>query len=322
MSTPATRPAHPVRGYLWIAAAAFLWGTSATLGKAAFQGLLAATGEYTRIDVLILAQSRTTITFLLLAPTLLAWRGREAFRLPDWDAGSAMFMGIAGIAGANYFYYYAIAETTVATAIVIQYTAPVYVLGYLVLRGRQQASLERIGSVFLAIAGVAMVIGMVHPRSAWPFVGVAAVGGSVAGVVAAILASFSFAIYTVMSKGLVQRHSLWTVFLYAVGGASMFWQVVNPFWKVAMAHYRPAQWGFLFLFAIWSMLAPFSCFLQGMRELDPTRAIVTASLEPVVAILCAVLFLGEHVDATQMLGMVIVLAATIVIQIPEKDERP
>ncbi|MBI2682071.1 MAG: EamA family transporter [Acidobacteriales bacterium] len=320
MPTPSMRPAHPVRGYLWIAAAATLWGTSATLGKAAFQGLLAANAEQTRIDVLILAQSRTTMALLVLAPILFALRGGEAFRLPRRSAAMAIFMGVAGIAGANYFYYYAIAKTSVATAIVIQYTAPIYVLGYMALRGRQRASFERVGSVALAILGVALVIGAVHLHPTFPFATLSGLQANGPGVMASILASFSFAIYSLTAAGLVNRHSLWTVFLYALAGAAVFWLVINPPWKILAAHYSPVQWGFLFVFSMWSMLAPFACYLVGMRSLDPTRAIVTASLEPVVAILGAAVVLSEPTGLMQVIGMVIVLAATIVIQIPEKDE--
>jgi len=34
---PQAKP-HPLRGYFYIASAAFLWGISATLGRAAFTG--------------------------------------------------------------------------------------------------------------------------------------------------------------------------------------------------------------------------------------------------------------------------------------------
>ncbi|MGH9580520.1 MAG: EamA family transporter, partial [Terriglobales bacterium] len=49
-----------------------------------------------------------------------------------------------------------------------------------------------------------------------------------------------------------------------------------------------------------------------------TRAIVTSCLEPVFAILIAMLFVGETLQWTQALGVVIVLAATIVVQLPER----
>jgi len=42
---------------------------------------------------------------------------------------------VLGVAVSNYFYYVAIQKTNVATAIILQYTAPVWVLLYVVARG-------------------------------------------------------------------------------------------------------------------------------------------------------------------------------------------
>ena len=56
---------HPARGYLFIAAATFFWGLSATMGRAVFTGRVHVGGQALRpIDPLILAQSRTTISLL------------------------------------------------------------------------------------------------------------------------------------------------------------------------------------------------------------------------------------------------------------------
>jgi len=65
-----------VRGYLYIATATFLWGIAATLGRAAFTGRLFSPGQAIHpIDPLILSQSRTTFSFLVLLAALLLIRG-------------------------------------------------------------------------------------------------------------------------------------------------------------------------------------------------------------------------------------------------------
>src|SRR3954471_20421351 len=68
---------HPVRGYLFIAAATLCWGISATLGRAVFTGRILGGHELAPISPLILAQSRTTLSLLVLGPVLLAKRGRS-----------------------------------------------------------------------------------------------------------------------------------------------------------------------------------------------------------------------------------------------------
>ena len=98
--------------------------------------------------------------------------------------------------------------------------------------------------------------------------------------------------------------------------ASVFWLFVNPPWKVAAAHYTLQQWTFLFVFSMLSVLGPFSLYFLGLQHLEPTRAIIASCLEPVFSILLAAAFLSESVHAIQTLGIVLVLAAIVIVQLP------
>ena len=81
-------------------------------------------------------------------------------RLPAADVARMFVLGVLGVAVSNYLYYLAIQRTNVATAIILQYTAPMLVLLYTVARGLQKPTLQRVASVGLAIAGIALVIGI------------------------------------------------------------------------------------------------------------------------------------------------------------------
>jgi drug/metabolite transporter (DMT)-like permease len=303
--------AHSVRGYLYIAAATFCWGVSATLGRAAFTGRLLPGGQALRaIDPLILSQSRTAFAFLVFLPALLLSRGWRRLQLPAADFGRMLLLGIFGVAASNYFYYLAIQRTNVATAIIVQYTAPVWVLLYMVARGLQQATLRRVAAVALAVAGIALVIGLF---------GSGGIRLDVIGVVAALLAAFSFAYYNIGGHSILLRYDHWIVLLYIAFTASLFWIVVNPPWKIVAAHYSGEQWLFMMVFSVVSVLAPFSFYIAGLRYLDPTRAIVVSCLEPVFSIVIAAIALGESVHPLQTVGIILVLAAIMVVQMPDKQ---
>jgi drug/metabolite transporter (DMT)-like permease len=66
------------------------------------------------------------------------------------------------------------------------------------------------------------------------------------------------------------------------------------------------------------MLAPFSLYFAGLQYLEPTRAIVVSCLEPVFSIVLAAVLLGEALRPVQSLGIVIVLAAIVIVQLPER----
>jgi len=84
------------------------------------------------------------------------------------------------------------------------------------------------------------------------------------------------------------------------------------------AHYTLAQWAFLFVLSMISVLAPFSLYFLGLQHLEPTRAIIASCLEPVFSILLAAALLGEGVRPIQTLGIVLVLAAILIVQLPGK----
>ena len=302
--------AHPVRGYVYVAAAALCWGVSASLGRAAFTGRLVTGHALPPIGPLILAQTRTTIALLVLAPVLLARRGPAGLKMSRRDVGRALLVGVLGVAASNYFYYLAIQKTNVATAIILQYTAPVWVLLYMVARGVQKATASRVFSVALAVAGSALAIGV--GTSEFRINGV--------GLAAAMAAALSFAYYNIFIPPLLEHHDRWKVLLYILIGAAVFFIFVNPPWRVVAEHYSREQWAFLVLFSMTSVLLPFSFYIAGLQHMDATRAIVTSCLEPVFSILIAAITLGELVRPVQVVGIAVVLTATVLVQRSGREE--
>ena len=307
--TPSQRLPHPLRGYFFIASAAFLWGVSAVLGRAVFTGKLPLSGEVLHpIDPLILSQTRTSFSLLVLLPLLVGRRGWQRIKLPTPDLIQCLLLGMLGVAASNYFYYVAIQRTSVAIAIVVQYTAPVWVLLYVVARGQQKISLQKLAAVAVAISGIALTIGLVGAKAplrldSW-------------GLIAALLASFSFAFYNVGGHRILARHDRWRVLVWTLASAAVFWFFWNPPWKVWAAHYAPAQWAFLFVFSMISVLGSFSLYFLGLQHLEPTRAIIVSCLEPVFSILLAAALLGEGLRPVQTVGIVLVLSAIVIVQLP------
>ncbi len=219
------------------------------------------------------------------------------------------------MAVSNYFYYVAIQRTNVATAIIVQYTAPVWVLIYVVARGQQRLSLQKAVAVALAVTGSALVIGIFGAKQN----GGLALRLDSYGIVAALLASFSFAFYNVAAHGILSRYDRWRVLLWTLAAAAAFWLVINPPWKILLAHYSAMQWLFLFVFSMLSVLGAFSLYFLGLQHLEPTRAIIASCLEPVFSILLAAFLLGEVLRPIQTLGIVFVLAAIVIVQRPGRS---
>jgi drug/metabolite transporter (DMT)-like permease len=62
-------------------------------------------------------------------------------------------------------------------------------------------------------------------------------------------------------------------------------------------------------------------YFAGLQYLEPTRAIVASCLEPVFSILIAASVLSELVRPIQTVGIVLVLVAIVLIQLPERTSQ-
>jgi len=301
--------AHPLRGYFYIAIAAFCWGMAGVAARAIFAGKLLASAHAAAIDPLVLSQTRTTISFLLLAPSL--WVARRLqiaprSRITRGQLLRVLLIGSLGIAASNFLYYVSIQQTSVAVAIMLQYLAPVWALAYLLGRGLQRPTAGGIAGVALAVGGCALAVGIAPGHTSFGLLG----------IVAGLGASFAFAFYNVLGRSLLEQLDRWSVFLFSMLGATLFWTIVNPPWRLVSAHYSALQWEFLVGFAIFSILVPYAFYFSGLRHLDATRAIVTSCLEPAFAIALAWMILGDAVSPLQIVGITAVLAGTIVVQRP------
>lgn len=272
------------------------------MGKAVFNGHLF--GGRSLISPLVLTQTRTSFAALLLVAYLLLRDGPGIFKISRRDLVLSALIGTLGLAGSNFFYYWAVEKTTVALGITVQYTAPVWVLLFMVARGRQSATWQRAFAVLLALAGVALVIGFFASGTKL----------NRAGAGAALLAAFSFSFYNIGAQDLVERNHPLKIMSYALLSSGVLWLVLNPPWRLAASDYTQGQWAFLFAFACFSMLLPYVLYFHGLKYLDPTRAVVTSCLEPVFGVILAAVFIHEPLHWPQELGILAVLTATVMLQ--------
>ena len=284
-----------LRGYAMVASGAFLWGCAATAAK-----LLLARD----VDTVLLVQTRVTFSVVIMACVLALFR-RDLLRVKARDLWRMALLGVVGIAGANYTYYVVIKEASVAVAILLQYTAPLFVMAYAAFTREEELTAAKVAAALLALAGCYCAVGGFGAASGLP-AGALAIG---------ICAAICFAFMTVFTRHLLARYSIWTVTLYGFGFASLFWLVVNPPWRVVAESPSGETWLGLFGLALISVLFPYSLFFAGLRHVVPSRAIIISTLEPVTAIVTAAIVAGEKFAFLQGAGATMVLGAIVMLQL-------
>jgi drug/metabolite transporter (DMT)-like permease len=288
---------HTFRGLLLLLIAVVFWGAAAPFGKYLI---------LSRFDTLTITQARTSLAFVLLF-LFFAVKNRTLFRVQIRDVWKFAILGVVGLAITNFTYYFTVKESTVATAILVQYSAPVWVLLYSVwVLKEDRLDWITILSLVVALAGCYLAVTSGSMRDV-SLRGWALLTGP--------LSAFTFAYQVIATKQLLKRYSVWTMLLYILGFATIFWLLINPPWNIIEKNYQPADWGFLWLFAIVSILIPQAAFASGLRFIDASKAGIVSILEPVFAIGAAFLILGESLNLIQICGGGMVLAAVALLQI-------
>jgi drug/metabolite transporter (DMT)-like permease len=202
-------------------------------------------------------------------------------------------------------YYYTIKEINVATAILLQYMAPLLVLAYAAIAKEEELTLTKVAAGFVSLLGCYLALN----RGNLPFQSL-----STLGLMTGILSAFCWGFANVWMRHLVQRYSVWTMLIYSFSFASVFWLFFNPPWNILTAHYSVNEWGTYFLFAMMSVLIPHSFYYSGIQYLTASQAIITATAEPIVAIISAFFVLGETLSTLQLIGATLVLTAIGLLQ--------
>jgi drug/metabolite transporter (DMT)-like permease len=261
------------------------------------------------VDPVLLSAARATLAFMMLAGYLAVSR-RRTLRISARDLPFLAFFGVFGLALVHATYFMAISLTNVATAILLEYLAPVIVLVVSVAFMRERLTLALPISVALSVAGCALMVGA--------FSGSLVV--SPAGLAWGLASAVAFAGYTLMGRWASTRYSSWTLLAYGLGFATLFWFAYlggpGPVLRLLADWRALAAVSFV---AFVSTVVPFGAFLKALRHIEATKASVTATLEPVIAGIAAWWAFSEKLAAAQLLGGALVIVGVVLSQLPGRN---
>jgi drug/metabolite transporter, DME family len=281
-------------GLAAIALAAALWALGAVVAASLFDD---------GVEPLELAEARSVVSALGLALIPVSWRPPPTTP-PRAVRRSLVLLGVC-IGLVNAVYYVAIDRLPVAVALVLQYTAPAMVVVYTAVRLRRRPRNEVVVAVALALAGVALVSGLLGAD-----LGSVDTLGVVMGLASAVL----FATYTLVGEDVTRAYgplgAMFRAFSIA-GSLWIVWQIFNGF---PHELFDPENLPRVILIGLGATLAPFLLYLWGVERVRAERAAIAATLEPVLGAVVAWVFLDQVLEVVQVLGGALVIAAVILIQ--------
>ena len=292
------------RAYIIIAA--ILWG-----GTGAFFNELSALGALP-IQVTLL---RSGLAATVLGVYLLIFN-RQAFTVRLRDFWCFIGTGLLSLLFFNWSFFSAINETGIAVAAVLLYTAPAFVTVLSIPLFKEPPGRLGITVLVLTIIGCALVSGIA---------GVSNI--SAMGLLYGLGAGFGYALYTIFGRYALNRGygpltiSFYTFALAALGSLPFITQAGLPPTIVL-----PEFWLYALGLGTLGCLLPYWLYTKGLAGVTGAVASMTATIEPVIAILFGVLLYRELVALPQWIGVAMILFGIILLSrqknITEQQNAP
>ncbi len=293
LSRPYGEPA--LRGYLQIIAAAVLWGTVGVGVRSLFAAGL---------SPLQAAGLRAAGAFLVLLLYCLVAR-RRALVVSARDLPLLAAFGAVSVAGFMTVYFTAIELTTVATAAVLMYTAPAWVVVLARLMFHESMTRMKAAAVGLTFAGCVLVVGALGPQE---------LRLGTPGLLAGLGAGLTYGLYSIFGKVAMRRHSPLTAVVYTLGFGALLltaagWASTGTLPEVS----RQAVPALIYVVA-GPTVAAYLLYIDGLRRVEAGRAAVVATLEPVVAAVAGTALLAETMGPAQWAGAGLVIGGVLLVQ--------
>ena len=127
------------------------------------------------------------------------------------------------------------------------------------------------------------------------------------GLILALIASLFYAIYIMITKGILQRITTVTFMFYNMLGASVFLFLISLFQYNAMLGFPTSTWLYLLGMGLICQLAGWITINYSLNYLDATKVSVALLSQTVIAGIWAMLLLGEKLEFKEIAGSIIVL---------------
>ncbi len=300
---------HMYAGYFFILIAATCWGFLGILGRIAMSEGLAP------LDVAFWRALLGGLFMLMHAAYI------RDLRIHSRKDGLVFCLfGIFSIASFFAAYQYAVRDGGAPLASVLLYTAPAWVAVFSRIFFGLRFTPITLLAIALALIGV-MLISISGVDTVSDAASSELVGGNLAqsglpfmGIVFGLLSGFLYATHYIVTKKYTSHYSPFTLYGYSSLVAAL---CILPFANLSFSLGMSA-WLAILGIAFMSTYIAYWAYCEGIKRLNPTKAAVLATIEPVVATIAAWFIWGESFSGFGWLGAVLIVVTVIILLFNDK----
>ena len=288
-----------LRGEIYLFLGAFLF---------AFNGIISKIVLLDEISAWRLTQIRTGGAFLLLFSFYIIFR-RHELRPTRAELPWLILFGAVGVAMVQAFYFVAISRMYVGIALLIEFTAPIWILLFLRFVLKKHVPKGLWYAIALAFTGLLMI------TQIWDGLTVDQIG-----LLAAFFDALALAGYFLIGDLLGKTKSSGAISTWGFGVAFFLLLFVLPIWEFPVAalsnemnllgrfeDYTLPGWVLILWIVIMGTIAPYLFVISGLKLLRASTASIFGMIEPVLAGIFAWWWLSESLTGIQLIGCLVVL---------------
>lgn len=226
------------------------------------------------------------------------------------DTIQLLLFGVLGMGACQLTYFSAVETSNAGTATVLQYTAPIMIMGYTAFQKKKMPVKLEITALVLAVGGTFLLAthGDIHNLTI-----------SREALLWGIGAAVSMALYNLLPVKLMPKYGTFCIvgFSMLIGGIALC-PFVQP-WHVVGIWDIKTVLAFSAVILVGTLLS-FACYMEGVRIIGAPRASLFASVEPVTATIAVVVFMGAVFGIIDFIGFVCILGAVLLLTLIKEQK--
>lgn len=260
-----------------------------------------------------LTQIRTGGAFVLLFAIYFIFR-RSELKATKAELPWLLAFGAVGVTFVQAFYFVAIERMYVGVALLIEFTAPIWILLFLrfVLKKHVPSSLWY--AILLSFSGLLMI------TQIWNGLTLDQIG-----LIAAFIDAFALAGYFLIADRLGKTKSSAAITVWGFGVSSVLLFFVLPVWSYPtevftkdlallgrFSDYTLPGWVLILWIVVMGTIAPYLFVVSGLKLMSASTASIFGMIEPVLAGMFAWWWLSESLNGIQLIGCVVVIVGIFI----------
>lgn len=294
-----------VPGLIMALSSAIFWGISGTCAQFLF--------EQKKIDPAWLVCWRLLLAGFILVMISVYQKKTDAFRI--WknplDVFQLLLFSIFGMVAVQFTYFYSINLSNAATATVLQYIGPLFVVAFYAFKNRRWPILAEYASLVLALTGTFLLV--THGSFNQLVISEKALFWG-------ILSAIALAFYTIQPGQLLRKYSAATVTGWGMLIGGIAFSFISDPWRIS-GNWDGETWAAFAYIILFGSLIAFYFFLTSVTIIGAQTASLLCSVEPLSAALVAVLWLDVSFGKMDWLGTVFILITIVLLTMGTKQKK-